>query len=41
MSSMVFTEKDAQKKAKNNSAFYGNKLDEPKNKRKEKNSGKK
>jgi len=37
MSSMVFTEKDAQKKAKNNSAFYGNKLDEPKNKRKEKN----
>ena len=37
MSSMVFTEKDAQKKAKINSAFFGNKLDEPKNKRKEKN----
>ena len=38
MSSMIFSEKDQQKQAKSNAAFFGNKLeDEPKNKRKEKN----
>ena len=36
--SMIFTEKDAQKKARSNAGFFGNQLDDPnKNKRKEKN----
>ena len=38
MSSMIFSEKDQQKQAKSNAAFFGNKLeDDTKNKRKEKN----